>query len=443
MPTTNVPLGSTGATTQTVTSNQLTKGVSYYHIEYRDAANDPWLINVLAIQPSRTTARLAYELPGGNNRGGSGETVSAAASRVGAIAGINAGFFSNVNVAGIASPARSSVGTTVVNGKLVGTAAGGRPGALIQTTSDGYPSVTILPDLTSKTTLTDAHNSSITVNQIDVPILGMVINCGAQARPPTPTPEQDTDCTNADDLRMYDSQYLHDESSNTQVDNNLTRLATYELVVDSTGYVVAGHTSLGAQAPEDGYVLQGLGSSAIWLQDHYSASTHLSVTSHLYSDGKEVTLTPGMTIVEAGPTLSVPGDNLLSNAWAEGFPKNPNGTDAGESTASDSGWYSGWVIGRNPRTAIGTAPDGTILLVEIDGRNGKISQGTTIPETAAVMRWLGATSAMNLDGGGSSNMVVVNNLVRHPTANSDSVGHPSDSTGERPVGGTFMIEAGN
>jgi exopolysaccharide biosynthesis protein len=389
----------------------------------------PWIINILAIEPSQTTAKLAYELPGGNNLGGTGETVSVAASRLGVLAGMNAGFFSNINPFNSTLPPRSPIGTTVVNGKLIGTAAGGRPGVMITTTSNGHPKVTVLPKLTSSTTLTDVQNASIAVKAIDRPILGTVANCGTPAESPNTTPKQDYVCTNFDDLVMYDSLFLQGKLSNTLI-NASYRGAAYELVVDSTGTVVTGHSTLGTPAPQGGFVLQGLGKSASWLQSHAAAGTKLTVVNHVYSSGKELALTPGMTIVEAGPSLSV--SNLLQNAWTEGFSPNVNGNDNGDSAGTpNSSWYEGWVVTRNGRTAIGIGADGTIFLVEIDGRQPTVSLGTSIPETAAVMSWLGAVSAINLDGGGSSNMVVSGAIV----------GHPSDATGERGVGGTLMVEA--
>ncbi|TAM28704.1 MAG: phosphodiester glycosidase family protein [Paraburkholderia sp.] len=397
-----------------------------------NGATGPWIINVLAIKPSQTTARLSFALPGGNNLGGTGETVSAAVSRLGAVAGINAGFFSNINpfrTPQSPQPPRSPVGTTVVDGKLVGTAAGGRPGVMITTTGAGHPKVTVLPKLTSSITVTDAQNSAIDVKSIDRPILGTVVNCGTPAEAPITTPQQDYVCTNFDDLVMYDALYLQGKSSNTLVNANYNG-ATYELVVDAAGTVVASHATLGSPAPKGGYVLQGLGKSAAWLERHAAVGTKLTRAEHVYSNGNEIALAPGMAIVEAGPTLSVA--NLLENAWAEGFSPTLSGIGNGDpASTSNNRWYDGWVVARNGRTAIGVSGDGTILLVEIDGRQPMVSLGTSIQETSAVMTWLGAASAINLDGGGSSNMVV----------NGATVGHPSDGSGERAVGGTLLIGA--
>jgi exopolysaccharide biosynthesis protein len=88
----------------------------------------------------------------------------------------------------------------------------------------------------------------------------------------------------------------------------------------------------------------------------------------------------------------------------------------------------GWVLQRNPRTFAGVDRAGRTLLVTVDGRQlGEL--GLSIPETAAVARSLGMVDAMNLDGGGSTAMVVRDELVSHP----------SDATGERPVGDALVV----
>ncbi len=60
-----------------------------------------------------------------------------------------------------------------------------------------------------------------------------------------------------------------------------------------------------------------------------------------------------------------------------------------------------------PRTAIGYSRNGRYLyLVVIDGRQPFYSDGMTLRELANLMISLGAQYAMNLDGGGSSTMVI-------------------------------------
>jgi exopolysaccharide biosynthesis protein len=83
----------------------------------------------------------------------------------------------------------------------------------------------------------------------------------------------------------------------------------------------------------------------------------------------------------------------------------------------------------HPRTAVGQEKDGTLLFVVVDGRQPNLSVGMTLPELAKFMKELGAVDAYNLDGGGSSTMVVENRIVNSP----------SDRSGERPLSDAIVI----
>jgi hypothetical protein len=79
---------------------------------------------------------------------------------------------------------------------------------------------------------------------------------------------------------------------------------------------------------------------------------------------------------------------------------------------------------RHPRTAVGFDPTTSRMwMVVVDGRQAPRSVGMTLPEVTALLEALGATEAINLDGGGSS-VLVVGSTARN---------HPSDESGERPV----------
>ena len=80
-----------------------------------------------------------------------------------------------------------------------------------------------------------------------------------------------------------------------------------------------------------------------------------------------------------------------------------------------SGYYALLVDGRNnggmadlhPRSAVGVSRDGRyLLLMAADGRQPGYSEGLTTAETAEWMRKLGAWNALNLDGGGSTALVM-------------------------------------
>ena len=70
---------------------------------------------------------------------------------------------------------------------------------------------------------------------------------------------------------------------------------------------------------------------------------------------------------------------------------------------------------RHPRTAIGFNADSTRLyFVVVDGRH-MTSVGVTLLEMKGIFDALGAVNAVNLDGGGSSCMVVNDEVINHPS----------------------------
>ena len=94
----------------------------------------------------------------------------------------------------------------------------------------------------------------------------------------------------------------------------------------------------------------------------------------------------------------------------------------------DPSFAYGWFVKRNPRTIAGVDGLGRTVLVTVDGRSTR-DLGLSIPEAADVARSLGLVDAINLDGGGSTTMVVGGQVINHP----------SDATGERPVGDALLI----
>lgn len=84
---------------------------------------------------------------------------------------------------------------------------------------------------------------------------------------------------------------------------------------------------------------------------------------------------------------------------------------------------------RHPRTGIGFSRDSSIVtLVTVDGRQSE-SVGMSLAEFAELMISLGIAEGLNLDGGGSTTMV-----IRGAVVNS-----PSDPTGERPVANAVLL----
>lgn len=88
-----------------------------------------------------------------------------------------------------------------------------------------------------------------------------------------------------------------------------------------------------------------------------------------------------------------------------------NGTVTGDVTAS----------GREPRTLLGIREDGSVAVVECDGRQSAVSTGLTLAEAAQLMLSYGCVQVINLDGGGSSVLAAA-----YPGQESAVLSSPSD-----------------
>lgn len=71
-------------------------------------------------------------------------------------------------------------------------------------------------------------------------------------------------------------------------------------------------------------------------------------------------------------------------------------------------------MSENPRTAIGIIDDLHYVIIVSDGRTSE-SEGLSLYEMATIFKELGAITAYNLDGGGSSTMYFNGNVVNNPT----------------------------
>lgn len=101
-----------------------------------------------------------------------------------------------------------------------------------------------------------------------------------------------------------------------------------------------------------------------------------------------------MQAIGAGPML-VKGGSVFITTKVEDFGSDVSG-------------------GRAPRTAVGLTKDNQLLLVTVDGRQSH-SVGLSLLELALFMQELGAVEAMNLDGGGSTEMVIYDKIINKPS----------------------------
>lgn len=133
----------------------------------------------------------------------------------------------------------------------------------------------------------------------------------------------------------------------------------------------------GKKIPQNGYVLMGHGKGAEFLQDYFQVGDPAQVTYQL---------TPNADVEQA-----IGANYLLVN----------QGQRVSTSHVENN------LKGRNSRSALGVSQNGKKLyMVSIDKVNS--NPGVTLDELADLLIELGSYRAVNLDGGGSTSMVVRN-----------------------------------
>jgi len=80
------------------------------------------------------------------------------------------------------------------------------------------------------------------------------------------------------------------------------------------------------------------------------------------------------------------------------------------------------IQGDQPRTAVGVIDANHLVFVVVDGRSPGYSEGVTLPELADIFQDLGATTAYNIDGGGSSTLYFDGEVVNDPLGKGEERG---------------------
>lgn len=116
------------------------------------------------------------------------------------------------------------------------------------------------------------------------------------------------------------------------------------------------------------------------------------------------------TAIGGGPRLLQNGDIFITNNEEKMF--------------ADTAIYT-----RHPRTAIGYTAKNEMIILVVEGRNPGIAEGASLIHLAEMLKDLGCIEALNLDGGGSSCMLI----------NGEPTIQVSDKTGQRPVPAVLMV----
>jgi phosphodiester glycosidase len=338
----------------------------------------PQRINVLALDPAVVHGVLS------NERIARRERVGAMGRRVGAVAGVNGGYF---------APSGDPVGVLAIDGALLSEPVDGRSALLV-----GAGTAAVAPM---------RFRGSVTINGVKRLIdgvdrtRGLVPACGGRGGDlPTSRPNAALTCFDASELVLLSPSYGARPPREGGVEAVLRDGVVARVRGPGTGPV-----------PRDGLLLTGTGDAARFLRDAALPRSRAEVELALTAAGRPVDLAQQTLVVGGGPRL-VRAGRVAVSARLEGFapPQAP-------------AFFGTFVAARQPRTLAGVRADGTVLLVTVDGRRPGWSVGMTLPEAARLMLSLGARDALNLDGGGSSTMTVRGEVVNRP----------SDRGGERPV----------
>ena len=184
------------------------------------------------------------------------------------------------------------------------------------------------------------------------------------------------------------------------------------------GFFVRSHNRPLGQLQISGELVDHIPFSPPWGAQR--ACVHVGVDGLRIARRPDLPDEPDGDLLQAGPLLVRDGVSAVTNEDDEGFTA---GCDQFDSDISD---------GRHPRSALALA-NGEVLAVACDGRHPE-DAGLTLGELAAALVDLGAHSALNLDGGGSTSLVCHGKLVNRPREE-----HGIDLTGGRPISTALVL----
>lgn len=359
--------------TESLNFQEVSPGIEHAQISSGHASKDqqtgPWLINVLRIDLSRATLKLVHALDEGVGL----ETVSSMASRYGAAAAINGGYFRTTG-----TYRGESIGLLLLDGKLISEPNNERAG--VGLISSGNNTEVVFGHL--------RFSGHVSAGRTQHSVQGL-------NRPLSP-----------DELVIFTPEFHR---------TSLTNPNGIEVVVRRNRVIEVFDLKGSSLIPSDGYVISAVGKPRQWVKNHLRKGSRVMFAWRLSSlepnvgRNEEEMWRRVYSIVGGGPQLIKIGKVAI--------------TDKQEKMAPT------FRADQHPRTAIARLESGKLLLVTVDGRQPGVSAGMSLNMLADLLLEFGAVEAINLDGGGSTVMVVGEKLVNRP----------SDQNGERPVSDAVLV----
>ena len=328
----------------------------------------PWFINMLRIDLTKARLRMVHAMDEAVGL----ETVSSMATRYGALAAINSGFFRTTG-----TYRGDSMGVGVLSGKILSESFNAR-----------------------------AAVGMIETNQSQQIVFGHVVFTGEViARAKTKHSIDGLNRPRADnELIVFTAEFHRTTLTDPDGIEVIVRRNLVTEIRDQQG---------SSTIPADGFVISASGTAREWVRKNLRQreSVRLGLTLTPVETDQKEQWQKATNIIGGGPQLIKNGRIEITNNAEKILPA--------------------FVSDGHPRTAIAKLKSGQILLVTVDGRQPGESIGMSLTALAELLLEFGAYEAINLDGGGSTTMVIRNKLVNKP----------SDATGERPVSDAILVFA--
>lgn len=194
------------------------------------------------------------------------------------------------------------------------------------------------------------------------------------------------------DIRLTSVEYLKTAFADNTYGKNV-KAKTSEMAAEHDAILAVNGDYYGAQ--EKGYVIR----NGVVYRETAGSDDVLCI----YADGTMAVVDPGAATAQ---------ELAASGVW-QAFSFGPGLVENGQITVSEDDEV-GKAKASNPRTAIGMIEPGHYVFVVSDGRTDE-SEGLSLYQLAQILQSLGVQVGYNLDGGGSSTMVFMGELVNNPT----------------------------
>jgi exopolysaccharide biosynthesis protein len=360
-------------------------GVEYLQIARKGNANEIWSINLLRIDLTKADIQAMRAMDEAVGL----ETTSSLAQRYDAIAAINGGYFRTTG-----TYRGDSAGVLQVDGKILSESFGDR--AAVGFVREKNKTEIIFGHLKFEGFI-KTRKQKLSINGINCPRV-------------------------ENQLILYTPEFTR---------TTLTDANGVEVIVKNSRVISIADKKGSSHIPENGFVFSAIGTARDWVLKNLKVGARVNVQTKLIAVEKSVP--PTLTGGSAGK-IQDSGFKIQNSKWQTAEDIVGGGPQLIKDgkiaiTLEQEKISESFSTTRHPRTAIAKLKDGKVLLVAVDGRQPNHSVGMSLTELANLLLEFGATDAINLDGGGSTTMIVENKVVNKP----------SDQTGERSVSDALLV----